>query len=219
MEYLAITGTVAAGLSAVAALGSWKAAHRANRTSAQAQATGERAFQTADAVARIEKERWHADLLPQFNIAIEGRFEGDRATLSVRLVGPLPLHHLDEVQMKVVASDDMSRTVTLAGSPSQDDVDAQVWGPLRFVPGVNDADANGRTVPSFPLQVGAGRPFALERTRPPLWQEGNDRQERWRNQWLNKPMRLILTCRREGFDPWVIPYEVEVPGSARLRNT
>lgn len=210
MDYLAISSTVAAGLSAVAALGSWKAAHRANKTSAQAHQTGERAFQTAEAVARIEKDRWHADLLPQFHITIEG-IEGDRATLNVHLVGPLPLHQLDEVEIEVVASDDMSRIVTLAGGPSQEEVDAQVWGPLRFVPNANEADVNGQRIPSFLLRVGAGHPFALERTRPPRWQEGNDRQQRWRDQWLNKPMRLILTCRRDGFEPWRVPYEVEVP--------
>ena len=196
IPWSSIVGGVTAAFSAVAGVGAWMAARRANTT--------------ADAVARIEKERWHAELLPQFNIAIEG-LEGDRATLSVHLAGPLSLHHLDEIRIQVVASDDMSRTATMAGGPSQEAIDAQVWGPFRFVPNINEADANGQRIPSFPLRVGAGHPFALERTRPPLWQEGNDRQEHWRDQWLNKPMRLVLTCRRDGFDPWTVPYEVEVP--------
>ncbi|GHD45986.1 hypothetical protein GCM10010317_021110 [Streptomyces mirabilis] len=103
-------------LSAVATVGAWPAAHRSAKT--------------ADTVARIEQDRWHADLLPQFQITIE-RAEGDRATLSVRLVGPLPLCHLDEIRLKVVPSDDMSRTVTLAGGPSQEQVDANLDGALR----------------------------------------------------------------------------------------
>uniref|UniRef100_A0AAU3IEI0 Uncharacterized protein n=1 Tax=Streptomyces sp. NBC_01393 TaxID=2903851 RepID=A0AAU3IEI0_9ACTN len=72
-----IAGSTAV-FSAVATGGAWLAARRANAT--------------ADAVARIERDRWHADLLPQFSVRIE-MGEGDRATLSIRLVGPLPLCH------------------------------------------------------------------------------------------------------------------------------
>lgn len=83
---------------------------------------------------------------PQFQITIE-RAEGDRAALSVRLVGPLPLCHLDEIRLKVGPSDDMSRTVTLAGGPSQEQVDAQV--------GAFAADFGG---PQFASACAAGGP-------------------------------------------------------------
>jgi hypothetical protein len=196
-----IAGSTAV-FSAVATGGAWLAARRANST--------------ADAVARIERDRWHADLLPQFSVRIE-RSEGDRATLSVRLVGPLPLCHLDEVCVEVAQSDDMDYTPRLAGGPTQEQVAAQVWGPLRFVPGSDGADRNGRKVAPFTLAVGRGRPFALERTRSPLWWEGNDREARWRDKWLNLPMRLVLTCHREGFDLWTVPYEVDVPEVPQTR--
>jgi len=75
----------------------------------------------------------------------------------------------------------------------------------------------GITVVPFALAVGRGRPFALERTRSPLWWDGNDREERWRDKWLSMPMRLVLTCRREGFEPWTVPYEVDVPEVPRVR--
>lgn len=191
-----------AALSAVATAGAWLAAHRSAKT--------------ADTVARIEQDRWHADLLPQFQLSIE-RAEGDRATLSVRLVGPLPLCHLDEIRIAIAQSDDMSRVATLAGGPTQEELDAQVWGPLRFAHGADGADVNGKTVAPFSLEVGKGRPFSVERTRPPLWQAGDDRDTRWRGEWLNKPMRLVLTCRREGFEAWTVPREVEVPESPRVR--
>lgn len=191
-----------AALSAVAAAGAWRAAHRSAKT--------------AKTVARIEQDRWHAELLPKFQISIE-RGEADRATLSVRLVGPLPLCHLDEIRMEIVQSDDMSRIARLPGSPSQEELDAQVWGPLRFTHGADGADINGKTVDPFNLEVGTGRPFSIERTRPPHWQQGNDRDARWRDQWLNTPMRLVLTCRRAGFTNWVVPCEVEVPQSPRMR--
>jgi len=191
-----------AALSTVAAFGAWRAAHRSATT--------------ADTVARIEQDRWHADLLPQFDISIE-RAEGDRATLSIRLAGPLPLCHLDEIRVEIVQSDDMSRIAALPGGPTQEDLDNQVWGPLRFTHGADGADENGKTVTPFSLEVGTGRPFSIERTRPPLWQQGDDRAARWRDQWLNKPMRVVLTCRREGFKEWVVPRDVEVPQSARAR--
>ncbi|WP_069770427.1 hypothetical protein [Streptomyces sp. LUP30] len=191
-----------AGLSTVAAFGAWFAARRSGRT--------------ADTVARIEQDRWHADLLPQFDLSIEDR-EGDRATLRVRLIGPLPLCHLDEIRIEIAQSDDMSRTATLTGGPTQEQVDAQVWGPVCFTHGADGADVHGKTVAPFSLDVGTGRPFSIERTRPPHWQEGHDRAARWRDQWLNSPMRVVLTCKREGFKSWVVPRDVEVPESARVR--
>ncbi|MFF0736922.1 hypothetical protein ACFYVK_35575 [Streptomyces chartreusis] len=191
-----------AALSAVATAGAWLAAHRSSRT--------------ADTVARIEEDRWHADLLPQFDINIE-RFEGDRATLRVRLVGPLPLCHLDEIRIRIEQSDDMSHTGTIPGGPTREELDAQVWGPVRFTHGADGAGTDGKTVAPFSLEVGKGRPFSVERTRPPHWQQGDDREARWRDQWLNMPMRLVLTCRREGFKEWVVPRDVEVPMSPRVR--
>lgn len=191
-----------AALSAVATAGAWLAARRSAKT--------------AETMARLEEARWHADLLPQFDISIE-RGEGDRATLSVRLVGPLPLRHLDEIRIEIAQSDDKSYTATTPGGPTQAELDDQVWGPLRFTHGADGADINGKTVAPFALEVGKGRPFSIERTRPPRWQEGNDRDARWRDQWLNMPMRLVLTCRRDGFKKWVVPCEVVVPESTRTR--
>jgi hypothetical protein len=196
-------GTVStAGLSAIATWGAWRAAARSAKT--------------ANTVARIERQRWHADLTPQFDIRIESS-EGGRTTLSVRLVGPVPLERLDEIVIRIVSSDDMDRTVRLPGGPTQADVDAQVWGPCRFSQGADGADENGQTVNPFSLRVGTGRPFSIERTRHPRWQVGADAERRWRGEWMNKPMRMVITCRREEFEPWVVPYEVEIPQATRTR--
>lgn len=198
-----IASFTTAALSTVAAFGAWRAAHRS--------------AETADAVARIEQDRWHADLLPQFEITID-RHEGDRATLNVHLVGPVPLCQLDEINIEIVQSDDMSRVATLPGEPTQEQLDAQVWGPMRFTYGANGADRDGKSVAPFFLAVGKGHPFSIERTRPPHWQQGGDRGARWRDQWLNKPMRLVLTCRKEGFKSWVVPCKVDVPEAPRVRQ-
>lgn len=191
-----------AALSAVATAGAWLAARRSAKT--------------AETLARIEQDRWHAELLPKFQTAIE-RGEGDRATLIVRLIGPIHLGRLDEIRMEVVQSDDMARIARLPGGPSQEELDAQVWGPLRFTHGADGADADGKTVDPFALQVGAGRPFSMERTRPPRWQEGQNREADWANQWLNQPIRLTLTCTKDGFKSWIVPIEVEGPRSTRTR--
>ncbi|WP_406303809.1 hypothetical protein OHA61_17515 [Streptomyces sp. NBC_00885] len=190
-----IASTSAAALSAVAAVGAWKAATRSNST--------------AERVEAIERDRWHADLLPQFDIRIE-RIEGDRATLDVQLTGPLPLCSLDNVEISIASSDDQERVNRLPQSrPTQDDIDTQVWGPWRFTHGADGADVGGNTVAPMSLQVGRGRPFAIERTRPPFWMEGPELDETWRERWREKPLRLHLRCTRGDDKPWSIPYAVD----------
>ncbi|MTE19356.1 hypothetical protein F0L17_09490 [Streptomyces sp. TRM43335] len=159
--------------------------------------TARRAHHTAQTVARIEHDRWHAELTPQFNITITG-IEGDRATLDVQLVGPIALDHLDKITLTVVQSDDAERTNRLPGGPSQNEIDNHVYGPYRFVPSPDGTDAHGHGPAPFSLRVGRGRPFALERTRPPRWQTGDDAAERWQHQWETWPMRLLVTCERNG---------------------
>ncbi|MFJ4829437.1 hypothetical protein ACIP79_05850 [Streptomyces sp. NPDC088747] len=94
-----IAGTTAV-FSAVATGGAWLAARRANAT--------------ADAVARIERERWHADLTPQFRVTLEPRYDGDRAGLILHLAGPLPLGRLDEIRVEVAQSNDVDYTAPVA---------------------------------------------------------------------------------------------------------
>ncbi|MFI6140289.1 hypothetical protein ACIBCC_19140 [Streptomyces griseus] len=161
-------------------------------------------------MASIEQKRWQADLTPMFEVTIK-RAEGSRATLDVQLVGPLPLGSLDEVSISITSSDDAVRDDRLAGGPSQEELDAQVWGPYRFTFGANGADVNGRTVKPFALAVGRGHPFSIEQTRPPHWQEGQDRADRWETQWAWKPIKLVFRCQKAGFEPWVVPYDVERP--------
>lgn len=188
-----------AGFSAVAAGGAWFAAHRSNRT--------------AKTVARIEQDRWHAELTPVFKVRL-GDQEGNRAGLDFQLVGPLSLRHLDRVELTIASSDDLKRTDQLAGSRPQQELDAQVWGPYRFAAGADGVDATGQTVRPIALDVGRGRPFTLERTRPPQWQEGQDREQRWAEQWADMPIRLVIRCRKEGSAPWVVPFTVEMPPPA-----
>lgn len=186
----------AAGFSAIAAGGSWWAAHRANETSR--------------AVAKIERDRWHAELTPIFDIEIKGS-NHQHPSLDVQLRGPVQLLHLDSVHISI-ANDDHDRSDALPGPVTQAQVDAQVWGPYRF--SADGTDANGRAIAAVPMIVGRGRPFALEKTRAPHWWEGDDVDARWIRQYNGKPLRLVITCTREGHRPWVVPYEIGIRSRA-----
>lgn len=191
------TSAITAVASTLAAIASWRAAQRSNRT--------------AEAVARIERNRWQTEMEPTFDITIV-RSQGDHATLDVQLTGPHALRQLDEIIIDILASDDQLRDpLNPHGRPTAEDVANHTWGPYRFTPRTDGADEHGKRVAPFALQVGRGRPFAIELTRPPLWQEGDDRNRRWREQWDGKPLKMRLTCTRAGHEPWIIPYDIERP--------
>jgi hypothetical protein len=192
-----IAGTTAV-FSAVATGGAWMAARRANST--------------AEAVARIERDRWHADLTPQFRVTLEPK--RDAADLIVHLTGPFPLHHLDEIRVEVTHSDDRDHGTPPDGRRrvDPDEWAAQLWGPYELLAtGRNEVAADGRTAGPFALALGNGRTFPLTRTDPPPWWTHREAEAGWRARWLGKPVRLVFTCRRDGFEPWVVPYEVEIP--------
>ncbi|MBM9624830.1 hypothetical protein [Streptomyces zhihengii] len=185
---------VTAVASAAAAAGSWKAAHRS--------------ASTADRVARIERERWHAELTPQVELDfVETGF--GQAIVTVHLAGPDALGHLDEVVISV-GNDDMEHQLLHEGNGvTQADVDAHVWGPFRFSPGANRTDDHGRGPEPFELRVGTGRPLAMQRTRPGQWMEGKT-QAMWQGEYAGQPIRLVLTCRR-GEETWVLARRLENP--------
>lgn len=192
----AILGGVAALVAAIASVGSWVAARQANHAAAT--------------LARIERDRWHADLTPKFEVTCQTT-GGDRAQLRVALVGPAGLDRLDRVIVSV-RDDIRGRRPVTAGGPSAEQIAQHVWGPYRFVPGVDRADQTGRTVAPVELHLGDWRPFALERTPPPPW---SGDIETWRRQYDSQPLRLTLTCHRQGDQPWTVPIELAINADAR----
>jgi hypothetical protein len=186
-----ILGVAAALAAAVAAIGAWVAA----RYSARATA----------ALTAIEQRRLHAELTPVFELSCQPA-GGDRAELRVAFVGPPGLDRLDQVTV-MIRDDIRGRKAVTAGGPTAEEIAAQVWGPYRFVPGVDGADKSGRGVEPVSLMLGDWRPFSLERTRPPTW--SND-DAKWRRQYADQPVRLEITCQRDGYSPWVIPLEVSI---------
>ncbi|GLW74942.1 hypothetical protein Kpho02_72390 [Kitasatospora phosalacinea] len=142
------------------------AAKEANETAKQANAT-------ADAVAAIERARWHHDLTPQLAVTITPAGVGaEQAYLRLTFEGPASLERLDEVEI-IIRDDGYSRPPSPTGSPTQEEIDAQVWGPYRFRPGIDQASADGRSVPPAAVELGEWRQLLLERTRSPQWQGPN----------------------------------------------
>lgn len=200
MDYLAITSTIAAGLSAIAAVGSWKAAHRANKTSAQAQATGERAYQTAETVARIERDRRREERRPQFQLTLEPKSE-QHSVLNVHLAGPDELGEVEIVSIRV-DDDDKDRTGLILGDTTREEIDNHIWGPLRFTPRLVGVDEHGRTAGPVTLRVGRGMVFQMEPSPPGRWMTGTTQQQ-WQDQYRGYPVRLVITC-RSGDDEWTL---------------
>jgi hypothetical protein len=169
----------------------------------------DKANKTANTVARIERERWHAELTPKFRTVLREECEG-HARLHVYLRGPAQLRTLDQVIIKV-DDDDNKHIVsqTYLGGPTQEDYDAHIWGPWRFVPGSDHSGQDGRAVFSDPMDVGRGQPFSMERTRRGSWMNGMT-DDNWQRQYAGQPIRLVFTCRR-GDEKWVVTEEVDNP--------
>ncbi|MGW4422551.1 hypothetical protein [Streptosporangium sp. NPDC004631] len=185
----------AALLSASAAFGAWRTAHLTKKATA--------------ALTAIEARRWHADMNPQFEVTCARARMGDhasdtRAELRIRFTGPPALHKLTITA--TIRDDWPDRESTLAGGPTQEQLDVQIWGPYRFVHGVDGGSQDGRTISPFTLLVGDGRPFALERTPSPRWADAAG----WRQRYEEAKVRLALQCVHEDDAPWTVHLEVPV---------
>lgn len=192
---IAILGLGGTLVAAMAAIGAWMAA----RLSGQAVA----------ALPAIEQRRLHAELTPVFEVSC-GDTGGDRAELRVEFLGPPGLDRLDQVTV-TIRDDIRGCKPVIDGGPTAEEIAEQVWGPCRFVPGVDGADKTGRSAAPISFTLGDWRPYALERTRPPIW--SND-DTGWRRQYADQPVRLTMTCQREENEPWVVPLEVTIDEGA-----
>src|SRR6266566_2948185 len=64
---------------------------------------------------------------------------------------------------------------------------------------------HGRVHGPFRLPKREPYPVSLEQSIPPSWAGPG-----WRQQYEGKPVRLEITCRRDGHGPWTLRYEVDV---------
>ncbi|MFD9587623.1 hypothetical protein ACFWBM_23395 [Streptomyces sp. NPDC059980] len=192
----------AAALSGVAAYGAWKASSEANKAAWHAN-------ETAASVAQIERDRWHKELTPRLRIKIQN---SPHDVLYIRFDGPGALGEIT-VQITIRDDFDRSRLPHLAGTPTADQRAQVIWGPYRFRPGVDDADPMGRSVPAFPLTPGDRHRLALDPSLRPPWYEGNDREQRWRDEYRHSPIRLVARCTAHGHKPWDLAFAVPQDGA------
>jgi hypothetical protein len=112
-----------------------------------------RSAQAAEEITAIEQQRRHEELTPQLHLEAECRALGsDRVRVIVKLDGPAGLDRLDRVNVRV--RDERDRSPATIGGPTQQQITTTIWGPYRFVPGVDGADHLGRALPAVPLVRG-----------------------------------------------------------------
>lgn len=128
--------------------------------------------------------------------------------MSIRLDGPLDLGALDSVTV-AVRNDTVDHTPMSVSNVTVDEANEHVWGPLRFTPGVDGAQGNGRRVGPVPLKVGDDRPFQMELSTPPSWSD-TDGYLGWRTTYHRGgiPVRLAVTCKKDNEATWEIPLEL-----------
>jgi hypothetical protein len=191
-----------------------------SRSADAAERSAEAATRAADAAAvtaKLDTDRRHSELTPQFRITCQpGGQDGLR--MMIFLAGPPELERLDA--LAVTIRDDhpwRAQGSPIAGGPTPEQVAGQIWGRYRFIPGtgpgaspvkdIPGADPAGRTTHTTGLPVGEELPFDLEPTYPPSWAQWT--QEGWR-QAVGPMLRLELECRREGWAPWVLRCEMKI---------
>jgi hypothetical protein len=189
---LAVIAVVVAGLSA-------------NYSRRQAASAGQQAVE-AKKVAAIEQRRFHAALTPKIELTCKARDKsGSQAELALELTGPAGLDRLDQVRVRI--RDDQPRQPTPGSLQAEQHWDEVIWGPYRIKSGLRDTDPYGREHGPFPLPKNEPCPIPLEHSFAPPWQQD---WQSWRDQYQNAPVRLEITCIREGQEPWVLTPEIKV---------
>jgi hypothetical protein len=58
--------------------------------------------------------------------------------------------------------------------------------------------------------------LTLAATRPGSWMTGTS-TDKWRKERREQPIRLLVTCRRDGHQPWLVPLDVRPEYRKRAR--
>ncbi|MFY7068944.1 hypothetical protein ACOQFV_24065 [Nocardiopsis changdeensis] len=137
---------------------------------------------------RRDADRRHDELTPHVHVAVR-RQDGDRAVLEVTVTGPRSLERLDTLQVRL--EDDHPRSPVVAGGPTQEDLDAQLWGPYQLSQG------DGRTVELTDVAVRQLYALRLTATPPPPWAV----PAHWRQDQNSAPLIVTVQC-RSGRTSW-----------------
>ena len=158
--------------------------------------------------AAIESRRLHDALTPELAITCDARPGADsrRVDMTLKLIGPAGLDRLDEVTV-CIRDDIPDRKSTLGSQLTQGQISEVIWGPYRLDPGVPGTESYGRAHGPFRLPKHELYRIQLEQTMTPAWTVPSF----WKKRYGGMPVRLELTCRRKGHEPWILQREVLGP--------
>jgi hypothetical protein len=202
--------------AAVGAVGSVTAAAVAAWAAHQSRLSAGEANKAAGALAAIEQDRRHEELTPEFEITCTVKTTArDWADLRIALTGGR-LEALDAVTVTIL--DEAGQDHWGTGLPTgitQEEAQAFVWGPWEFSTGASKQVVSNRESRPWPYSRVSGKNWdvlAMTATRPGRWMS-TATQDEWRKRCARQPVRLLLTCRRSGHEPWFIQRDVKVdPG-------
>jgi hypothetical protein len=163
----------------------------------------------AESLASIERGRRHDEIAPVFDLKFT-ETGGDDASLRVTLAGG-GLERLDEVTFTIL--DEAGREHWSGRLPprvTQEEAEAFVWGPWEFNTNASVQIATNRMSQTRAYSRVTGKNWdllPLQRTRPGHWMSTYSQQQ-WQDDYEDHPARLLITCRREGYEPWPLLYEV-----------
>ena len=219
-EYAWLAAVIGVGIglaSAVAAIVSAVVAVKARRDARRSADAAERSAHADETLTAMELSGRHENLTPNLRVeAVSWAPGSDGIRLTVRLVGPHGLDRLDGVKIRL--RDDKDRSPQVAGGPTQEQIDAAIWGPYRFEPGVDGADRLGRSVEAFSLRQGDERPLYVRPSMRPEWSS----PEWWLGEFADQPIRVEIICTRVGDEPWRLVVDVPQPQArfdTRLQRT
>ena len=99
---------------------------------------------------------------------------------------------------------------------TQEEAEAFVWGPWEFNTGASAQVVGNRETRPRPYSRVSGKNWdvlSLRPTQPGRWMTTS--QEEWRRQWRGQPVRVLLTCHRDGYEPWFAQSDVKVVRGGR----
>jgi hypothetical protein len=198
--------------SAVGAVGTVAAAGIAAWAARQSRISAQQALSAATALTAIEMDRRRDELAPEFEITCTVRTRAaDIADLRIVLAGGR-LERLDAVTVTIL--DEVGKEHWACGLPdgvTQEEAEEFVWGPWEFNTGASAQVVGNRESRPRPYSRVSGKNWdllSLQPTRPGRWMSIS--QEEWRKQWRGQPVRVLLTCHRDGYEPWFAQSDVKV---------
>lgn len=195
------------GLSAVGSISSVVVAIGAGIVSFFAWRASANSAKAASALTAIEKARLHAEMLPQIKVTAETLGALDKSdddgskVLYVKLLGPPALVQLDSIIVKLQP--------LVVPYP----LDDGKWAEEENWPYLFSQEPPGGPY-STEEKIGAimvGQRRGCFMVTPP--------ESDWVTGVADDEVEVVLTCHREGYEPWIVPAAVKIPTPRRRRKS